>query len=147
VGKDLLKGDEGREGEGVRVDKDTAGVSRDRGLLFTRTHTTRIVNPLTTMFDSCCYILRVIIISDIMILEGGVCVGEIASGCGLVEAHERPLLQGLVCTARGRGPTGSRPSSCKRRRLSSARRRRPREENAAPPTAAVGLRMASPQIY
>jgi hypothetical protein len=110
VGKDLLKGDEGREGEGVRVDKDTAGVSRDRGLLFTRTHTTRIVNPLTTMFDSCCYILRVIIISDIMILEGGVCVGEIASGCGLVEAHQRPLLQGLICTTRvgvlrGPGPS------------------------------------------
>jgi hypothetical protein len=78
---------------------DTSGFS-SRGSGLFAPHTPRIVNPLTTMFDSRCYIIRARIITDILVLEGGVCVGEIAASRGLVEAHQRPVLQGLIRTTR-----------------------------------------------
>ena len=52
------------------------------------------------MLVSRCYILRARIIADILDLEGGVCVGKITASRGLVEAHERPVLQGLIGTTR-----------------------------------------------
>ena len=64
----------------------------------------RIVNPLTTMFVGRCYIIGVRIITDIFGLEGGVSVGEITASRGLVEAHQRPVLQGLNRHYHGRGP-------------------------------------------
>ena len=47
------------------------------------------------MLASRCYIIRARIITDILNLEGGVSVGEITASRGLVEAHQRPVLQGL----------------------------------------------------
>ena len=52
------------------------------------------------MFVRRCYIIRARIITDILSLEGGVSVGEITASRGLVEAHQRPVLQGLTSTIR-----------------------------------------------
>ena len=52
------------------------------------------------MFVSRYYIVRARIITGIPVFEGGVCVGEIASSRGLVEAHQHPVLQGLTGTTR-----------------------------------------------
>ena len=52
------------------------------------------------MFVGRCYIIRARIIADISGLEGGVSVGEITASRSLVEAHQRPVLQGLTSTTR-----------------------------------------------
>jgi hypothetical protein len=52
------------------------------------------------MFVGRCYIIRARIITDITGLEGGVSVGEITASRSLVEAHQRPVLQGLTSTTR-----------------------------------------------
>ena len=52
------------------------------------------------MFVGRCYIIRARIITDISGLEGGVSVGEITASRSFVEAHQRPVLQGLTSTTR-----------------------------------------------
>src|SRR3712207_7996830 len=71
--------------------------------------------PYTTLFRS----IRARIITDITGLEGGVSVGEITASRSLVEAHQRPLLQGLTSTTRVGAPPWT-PADRKSTRLNSS---------------------------